>query len=469
MKPFLNDVTLVSVDTTDKAHLAERAILKSMEQCDFAAVKLFTHRPELAHAELIPRLKGWGHYSEFITNEVWSRVKTKYILVVQWDGHVIDGHAWSDEFLRCDYLGPFLGLHAGNPVYNGGFSLRSRNLFNALHKLSPGGWNFSNGGPQEDMVICIERRRELESLGCVIGDRALSARFGVDGSSAGSAPYAGQFGFHSYCTVFPGRTDRPMIYHHSGDTGDAIYSLAVVKALGGGDYFFSPDNCNAFWKTRCAVTPEWCANIIPLFQAQPYIWNAHYSRSAPRSVNVDFNLFRSCYHPNNARHFDNTENLVRLHQKPFGLSGAEDQPWLTVDKESPVEGRPVVVNLTTRYRNDHFPWLHLIKQYGDRMVFVGSKEEASRFEQLCYGQGKVVPWVQTANLLELARVIAGGKVFIGNQSSPMAIALGLGKNVIQECWPGNPNCLFKRDNAIFWGVSTTNRELAIPKDWLTVP
>ena len=73
----------------------------------------------------------------------------------------------------------------------------------------------------------------------------------------------------------------------------------------------------------------------------------------------------------------------------------------------------------------------------------------------------------TANIMELARLIAGAGVLIGNQSAPMAIALGLGQNVIQECWQGNPNCLFpKRRNAIFWGVDTTDPNIDIPPAWL---
>ena len=102
------------------------------------------------------------------------------------------------------------------------------------------------------------------------------------------------------------------------------------------------------------------------------------------------------------------------------------------------------------------------------MVFVGHESEFTVFRELSEAAGKPVPWIRTANLVELARVVAGAEVFIGNQSSPMALALGLGINVIQECWQGNPNCVLKRNNAIYWGVSSTDPELAIPKDWLTV-
>ena len=93
------------------------------------------------------------------------------------------------------------------------------------------------------------------------------------------------------------------------------------------------------------------------------------------------------------------------------------------------------------------------------MVFVGSPLEAQVFQG--FGAPKVaIPYEATSNLLELARVIAGAKVFIGNQSAPMAIALGLGQNVIQEVWAQNPNCRLKRHNAIY---EATDK---IPPEWL---
>ena len=58
----------------------------------------------------------------------------------------------------------------------------------------------------------------------------------------------------------------------------------------------------------------------------------------------------------------------------------------------------------------------------------------------------------------------GSKVFIGNQSCAMAIALGLGKRVLQETWLENSNCMLDRpDSAIYWksGASPT-----IPELWL---
>jgi len=461
-KPNLSNVTLVCADTTPKSALGYRAIRKSMEQCDFGAVRFFTHEGCLPHSVKIPKLKDWSDYSRFITREAFNHVPTSHMLVVQWDGMVVDGGRWRDEFLACDYLGPFLGDHGGQPVYNGGFSLRSRKLNDAIARLDI---RFQEGHPQEDMAICITRRAELESLGCRIGDRNLARQFGVDGSSVHAAAWNGEFGFHSYCTILPPFFESPMIFHHSGDAGDVMYALSVMKEMGGGDIFLSVDSQ---YPTRMSMTQEHAANILPLIKAQDYVWGAHWSRTRPHSTHVDFNVFREAYKPESRTWYDNTENIARLTARPFRVNLDPAAPWLTVPFKTVFKDRPIIVGWTPRYHNDHFPWPHLIKAYGDLMVFVGTPSEHDRFRELAYGVGKVVPRAETGNLLDVAAVIAGGSVFVGNQSCPMAIALGLGKNLLQECWPANPNCVFPRSNAIYWGVTTTDPKVEIPQEWLNL-
>jgi hypothetical protein len=49
--------------------------------------------------------------------------------------------------------------------------------------------------------------------------------------------------------------------------------------------------------------------------------------------------------------------------------------------------------------------------------------------------------------MELAEVIEGAELFIGNQSVANAIAEGLKKRMIQEVSHELPDCIFKRDNA----------------------
>jgi hypothetical protein len=254
--------------------------------------------------------------------------------------------------------------------------------------------------------------------------------------------------------------DKPLIFHHTGDTGDIIYSLPVMKALGGGVLFISPDSRYPYPRPcRVSPTAETANNIACLTNQQDYVWNTLWTHGLPFSTDVDFNMFRDCYRVPN--HLDHHASLFSLHQKPFGVTWPEDEPWLTVDKPILIPGRDIVVNRTGRFHQDFFPWAQLVYKYGHRMIFVGSPEEHQTFRG--FGVPQIdIPYHHTPTLLELARVIAGAKVFIGNQSAPMAVALGLGTNLIQEVWPGNPNCILKRCNAIY----CMNDKVEIPDSWL---
>jgi hypothetical protein len=386
--------------------------------------------------------------------------------VVQHDGYVLNGGAWTDDFLKYDYIGaPWGGV---NLVGNGGFSLRSRRLLEACSRM--------DGEPHpEDDFICRRHRKDLENLGMRFAPKELADRFAVEGASFVWRDYAwnsdgrywsNQFGFHSYLTPLSNLKDRPLIFHHSGDLGDIIYSLPVLKLLGGGVLFLSSDCRYPFPSApRIKLTHPLANLLTPFFEQQPYVWQCKYTPTLPHSTDVDLNAFRVWYRDHKP---SDILSLFRMHLTAFGLDYPEDKPWLTVNSVTRVPGRPIVVNRTPRYHNLHFPWLRLIREYGDRMVFVGLESEAAEFKKMCDAIGKTVPWFKTETLSDLAYAVAGAQVFIGNQSTPMALALGLGKNVIQECWQGNANCLFKRKNAIFWGVSSVDPEIAIPKDWLTL-
>jgi hypothetical protein len=45
-------------------------------------------------------------------------------------------------------------------------------------------------------------------------------------------------------------------------------------------------------------------------------------------------------------------------------------------------------------------------------------------------------------------VIAGSRLFVGNQSCPAAIAEGLKRPMILEVYPALPNCCFERPDRI---------------------
>ena len=174
--------------------------------------------------------------------------------------------------------------------------------------------------------------------------------------------------------------------------------------------------------------------LIPLLRQQEYVWDCRYTGSMPASTDIDFNAFRDFYRTHRPENFF---SLFRLQLLACGVDYPEDQAWLTCDSSVTIPEHPIIVNRTARFHNERFPWAAAIAQHGHRMAFVGLEHE---YVEFCKLQPAVkVPWHRTANFLELARVINGSKVFIGNQSSALAIALGLGKNVIAEEW----NCQSK--------------------------
>jgi ADP-heptose:LPS heptosyltransferase len=95
------------------------------------------------------------------------------------------------------------------------------------------------------------------------------------------------------------------------------------------------------------------------------------------------------------------------------------------------------------------------------MVFVGTEEEHGNFNGFCLPKFSI-PHYKTPTLLQMAQVIAGSKVFVGNQSAPLAVAHGLCHNAVVETWPANPNCCLLRPNAIYCGGNTAK----IPEEWL---
>ncbi len=453
-------VDLICIDTTPKANLAVRALDKCLEQASFNSVKLLTNQP-LKYAVPIPAINGLEAYSNFVIRELHRYVDSTHCLLVQSDGYVLNGDAWQPSFLNYDYIGaPWLQW---NLVGNGGFSLRSRKLLQMLPGFKP-----SELPHPEDSWLCHRHRGELQSAGIRFAPTNVGSAFAFEGRryndriwSGEARSWNGQFGFHSWLTPIPEGNDKPLVFHHSGDAGDVIYSLAAVKSMGGGVYYFSPDN-QFPWPSPTRISKsgqweQWCAQLCPLLDAQPYIWKTDFTKTMPFSTDVDFNRFRQFYKTRNP---DNFVSLFSLHQRPFGVTCPEDEPWLTADPVV-IEGRPIVCARSPRFHNDAFPWHPLIQRYADKMVFVGLAGEYKDFEALAFPSK--VPWHQTSNMLELARAIAGAMVFVGNQSAPLSIAHGLGKNVIVEEWkPGNPNCHLNRPGARYW----EHGPLEIPKEWL---
>lgn len=189
-RPDLRDVTLCCIDCAQPA-LALRALGLSAARVRFGAVLLLTDAPVAAPEGIelrrIGRLATGAAYSAFVLKRLVEHVATPFVLLVQWDGWVLDGARWEEGFRGFDYIGaPWPWQPAWRQVGNGGFSLRSRRL---LEVLAEDG--FVAGHPEDEM-ICGEGRGVLEARGIRFADVATARRFSVE-RDRGEAP---SFGFH---------------------------------------------------------------------------------------------------------------------------------------------------------------------------------------------------------------------------------------------------------------------------------
>lgn len=159
----LKDVTLVCVDCVNPS-LALRAMRLSMHGCKFAEALLFSSEA-VAPAENIsviniPRIRSKREYSLFLTKRLLPHVHSRHVLVIQWDGYVTHPAAWNPAWLEFDYIGaPWPADLSTYPVGNGGFSLRSRKLLEALMSA-----DFPEAEiVHEDQAICVAFRPQLEA------------------------------------------------------------------------------------------------------------------------------------------------------------------------------------------------------------------------------------------------------------------------------------------------------------------
>ncbi len=135
----LPGVTLVCIDTANHA-LALRALAQSCAAIRFARVLFLTDSvpdgvavPGDVEIVAIAPITSRDAYSTFVLKDLLPFVDTGHVLLVQWDGYVANPGAWDAAFLECDYLGAkWYWHHDGMRVGNGGFSLRSRRLLEAL-------------------------------------------------------------------------------------------------------------------------------------------------------------------------------------------------------------------------------------------------------------------------------------------------------------------------------------------------
>lgn len=234
-------------------------------------------------------------------------------------------------------------------------------------------------------------------------------------------------------------------FRHSGDMGDIIAALPVFRQLGGGRIII----CDSITQEPGLVARESLKGarfeaIKPLLEAQPYITEAEWS-DTPTTTTHDAWAFR-----NKLQH---GESLAHAQGRHLGLENLNISKWITIP------GEPLH-NLRTRvaiYRSPryHVPewdkvWAKIAQAYGDKLLFVGLKEEHEAMEKL---MGLRIEHAVTPDLLEAARVINACSLVYGNQTCGAWLTMGLHKRYVQETDLQRPNSRIDYAGAFYAGES----------------
>jgi hypothetical protein len=204
--PNLPDVTICAIDTINPL-LAARALDISLSQCRFGDAVLITHEvvPTCARLVQIDRLRSLEAYSVFMVKQLAKHISTPWVLIVQWDGYVLDASQWTDAFRQYDYIGArWPASKDGENVGNGGFSLRSAKLLKALSD------DRFPVGPEsiEDTLICATWRSALETdHGIRFAPADIADRFSYEYA----VPRRLTFGFHGIFNMWRHVEDKVMI------------------------------------------------------------------------------------------------------------------------------------------------------------------------------------------------------------------------------------------------------------------
>lgn len=438
----LPNVTMIAIDTIKYGDTIN-SIQKSLAEIKPFETILFTDiEIELDYkVQQIDHLYSKEQYSKFCIKELGKYpFETSHVLITQWDGHVLDGNEWSDEFLEYDYLGArWPGETDGFSVGNGGFSLRSVKLLNILAE-DP----MIKGLHPEDAQICRLYRSYLEEKYDIrFPPEEIANRFAFELS----IPLEPTFGFHG---KFHLPYKMPIVIKRSAALGDVIATEPLMEYFhkkGHTVYLDSPYTINFnrhFFPVRDIKT------LAPGIKK--------------REINLD-----SAYEV-----FPN-----QLHLKSyFEIAGVKDYVLRNarlsyrVGDENRLFRRYIVIHIDrreTEHRNiNNVHWIQ-VTEYLEKMGITVIQIGRGPREQ-------VALHYNTVNDLMMQWVLAGAEFFLGIDSGPanMAVALGVPSIIffgsvnpeyiyadLSRIIPLKSSCPIGKDNCWHSKVSNTGVECEV--------
>ena len=223
-------------------------------------------------------------------------------------------------------------------------------------------------------------------------------------------------------------------YHfkHSGNSGDLIYSIPTMYALAKGKPIHL--HLNLGMRGHYGKKPHPLGNLMlnekmvamlqPLLMAQKDF--ASCTVYSQQEIDYDLDLIRSYPFPLNRG------NISRWYFYIFAVNADLGKAWLQVRPDQSMSDY-IVIARSQRYRQPLIDYSFL-KKYR-KIAFVGVPQEFKDMQEMLPS----IEYRPVEDFLELARVIAGSKLFIGNQSFPFSIAEALKTKRMLEVYHQSPN------------------------------
>ena len=193
---FLEDITICSVDCVNHKK-AIAAMLYSMQFFNFKESIFISDQQKVKTDKIkyiqIDKIKSKEEYSKFILVDLNKFINTKYVLIIQHDGFIINPNSWENSFLEYDYIGaPWKNDEYINKVGNGGFSLRSKKLLEFISNKYKEKQIIFN----EDLEICNQSYNELIDNGFKFPDIKTAFKFSIEHKRPEF--FDKPFGFHGF-------------------------------------------------------------------------------------------------------------------------------------------------------------------------------------------------------------------------------------------------------------------------------
>lgn len=236
-------------------------------------------------------------------------------------------------------------------------------------------------------------------------------------------------------------SNKPVInFKHSGNAGDIIYSLPALITLSKGkkaNLYLRTNQPGNYGKNPhplggLMLNDKIVEMLQPLLLQQDYINDC--SVFSGTEI-IDFDMDKVRDYPWSFSRGD----LARLYFMVFNAHYDLQKPWLHAVPDSSFNNS-IVLARSQRYNAPGIDYSFL-KKYSN-IYFVGVETEY----QLMKAQIPELQFIKVKNFLEMASVIAGSKLFIGNQSFPFSLAEAQKTNRLLEVYFQCPNVITTGNN-----------------------